>query len=149
MGFDYECIRKLNPRIIMCSVSTFGQSGPLAPNPGYDFIGQAYAGVTYLSGEKGGDYYSPALAVGTLAGIFRTKTGSLWIFAFQQNHWASLCEVMGQPELTNDPRCAEHSRRVANRAFVNAEICKWQMTLPRKKLLWRSCARGIFRTRPC
>jgi crotonobetainyl-CoA:carnitine CoA-transferase CaiB-like acyl-CoA transferase len=46
MGFDYERVRQLNPRIIMCSVSTFGQSGPLAQNPGYDFIGQAYAGVT-------------------------------------------------------------------------------------------------------
>jgi crotonobetainyl-CoA:carnitine CoA-transferase CaiB-like acyl-CoA transferase len=196
MGFDYESVRKLNPRIIMCSVSTFGQSGPLAPNPGYDFIGQAYAGVTYLSGEEGGDYYPPALAVGDVstgvhayaavatallhrertgegqhldislldsyfhyhdmavelvsasrgamkvqrmgnqigalspAGIFRTKTGSLWIFAFQQNHWASLCQVMGRPELINDPCCAEHSSRVANRAFVNAEISKWLMTLP-------------------
>src|SRR5713101_2458030 len=64
LGFDYESVRKLNPKIIMCSVSTFGQSGPLAPNPGYDFIGQAYAGVTYLSGVEGGDYYPPALAVG-------------------------------------------------------------------------------------
>jgi crotonobetainyl-CoA:carnitine CoA-transferase CaiB-like acyl-CoA transferase len=64
------------------------------------------------------------------AGIFRTQTGSLWIFAFQQNHWASLCEVMDRPELINDPRCAEHSSRVANRAFVNAEISKWLMTLP-------------------
>ena len=51
MGFDYESVRKLNPRIIMCSVSTFGQSGPLATNPGYDFIGQAYAGVTAVSGS--------------------------------------------------------------------------------------------------
>jgi CoA:oxalate CoA-transferase len=64
------------------------------------------------------------------AGIFRTKTGSLWIFAFQQNHWASLCEVMGRPELINDPRGSEHNGRVANRGFVNAEITKWLMTLP-------------------
>jgi crotonobetainyl-CoA:carnitine CoA-transferase CaiB-like acyl-CoA transferase len=64
------------------------------------------------------------------AGIFRSKTGSLRIFAFQQNHWASLCEVMGRPELINDPRCAEHNSRVANRGFVNAEITKWLMTLP-------------------
>ena len=53
MGFDYQQVRKLNPRIVMCSVSTFGQSGPLATAPGYDFIGQAYAGVTSLSGEEG------------------------------------------------------------------------------------------------
>jgi CoA:oxalate CoA-transferase len=40
MGFDYNNASKLNPKIIMCSVSTFGQTGPLAPDPGYDFIGQ-------------------------------------------------------------------------------------------------------------
>jgi CoA-transferase family III len=48
----------------MFSVSTFGQSGPLAHQPGYDFIGQAYAGVTSLSGEEGGDYYPPITAIG-------------------------------------------------------------------------------------
>ena len=64
MGFDYENVSKLNPKIIMCSVSTFGQTGPLASDPGYDFIGQAYAGVTSLSGEEGGPYYPPALAIG-------------------------------------------------------------------------------------
>src|SRR5207245_7280942 len=31
MGFDYESVRKLNPKVIMCSVSTFGQTGPLSP----------------------------------------------------------------------------------------------------------------------
>jgi len=70
MGFDYESVRKLNPKIIMCSVSTFGQTGPLAPEPGYDFIGQSYAGVTYLSGEEGGDYFPPALAIGDDSKVF-------------------------------------------------------------------------------
>ena len=51
MGFDYNSVRKLNPKIIMCSVSTFGQEGPLANDPGYDFIGQAYAGITDQIGE--------------------------------------------------------------------------------------------------
>src|SRR6202049_1950233 len=67
MGFDYENVSKLNPNIIMCSVSTFGQTGPLASDPGYDFIGQAYAGVTSLSGEEGGPYYPPALALGDVS----------------------------------------------------------------------------------
>lgn len=67
MGFDYESVKQLNPKIIMCSVSTFGQSGPLANDPGYDFIGQAYAGVTYLSGEEGGPHYPPMLAVGDVS----------------------------------------------------------------------------------
>src|SRR5216683_3876081 len=67
MGFDYVQARKLNPKIIMCSVSTFGQEGPLASDPGYDFIGQAYAGVTSLSGEEGGAHFPPMLAIGDVS----------------------------------------------------------------------------------
>src|SRR4029077_2376652 len=67
MGFGYDNVRKINPKIIMCSVSTFGQQGPLAQDPGYDFIGQAYAGVTSLSGEEGGAHFPPMLAIGDVS----------------------------------------------------------------------------------
>ncbi len=67
MGFDYETVRGINPKIIMCSVSTFGQQGPLAHDPGYDFMGQAYAGVTSLSGEEGGPHFPPMLAIGDVS----------------------------------------------------------------------------------
>jgi crotonobetainyl-CoA:carnitine CoA-transferase CaiB-like acyl-CoA transferase len=67
MGFDYETVRAINPKIVMCSVSTFGQQGPLANDPGYDFIGQAYAGVTSLSGEEGGPHFPPMLALGDVS----------------------------------------------------------------------------------
>ena len=63
MGFGYETVRQLNPKIIMCSVSTFGQQGPLSQDTGYDFMGQAYAGVTSLSGEEGGAHFPPMLAI--------------------------------------------------------------------------------------
>ena len=67
MGFDYPTVRKLNPKIVMCSVSAFGQEGPLAHDPGYDFMGQAYAGVTSLSGEEGGAHFPPMLAIGDVS----------------------------------------------------------------------------------
>jgi len=67
MGFDYPAVRKINPKIIMCSVSTFGQEGPLANDPGYDFMGQSYAGVTSLSGEEGGAHFPPMLAIGDVS----------------------------------------------------------------------------------
>ena len=51
MGFAYEDLRRINPQVIMCSVSLAGQTGPLADKPGYDYIGQAYAGVTDGLGE--------------------------------------------------------------------------------------------------
>lgn len=50
-GLDWETVHALNPKLIMCSISAFGQTGPLARQPGFDFIGQAYAGVTSLIGE--------------------------------------------------------------------------------------------------
>ncbi len=70
LGLDYETIRSINPRIVMCSVSTFGQQGPLAHLPGYDFIAQAYSGITYMIGEADGPPYFPTAALGDVrAGI--------------------------------------------------------------------------------
>ena len=51
LGFDWDTVHALNPKLVMCSISAFGQKGPLADQPGFDYIGQAYAGVTSLIGE--------------------------------------------------------------------------------------------------
>src|SRR5260370_290689 len=67
MGFDYATVKALNPKIVMCSISTFGQSGPLAHLPGYDFIGQAYAGITSMIGEPDAPPYFPMAAIGDVS----------------------------------------------------------------------------------
>lgn len=67
LGFGYEEVRKLNPKIIMCSISTFGQSGPLANRPGYDFIGCAYSGVLSMIGERDGAPSLPQVGVGDIS----------------------------------------------------------------------------------
>ena len=51
LGFAYEEVKKVNPKIIMCSISMAGQTGPLSDKAGYDLIGQAYAGITDGIGE--------------------------------------------------------------------------------------------------
>lgn len=51
MGLGYERLRELKSDIILCSISSFGQTGPLAHSPGYDFIAQAYSGITSMIGE--------------------------------------------------------------------------------------------------
>ncbi len=51
MGLDYPALKAVHPALIMCSISMAGQTGPLAEKPGFDVIGQAYAGVTDLVGE--------------------------------------------------------------------------------------------------
>ena len=50
-GLAYEDLAKLNPKLVMCSISLAGQTGPLSSKPGYDYIAQAYAGITSLVGE--------------------------------------------------------------------------------------------------
>jgi crotonobetainyl-CoA:carnitine CoA-transferase CaiB-like acyl-CoA transferase len=50
-GLDYDSIRKLNPAIVYCSISGFGQTGPYANKPGYDFMIQAMSGLMSITGE--------------------------------------------------------------------------------------------------
>ena len=66
LGFGYEAVRTLNPKVIMCSISTFGQAGPLANRPGYDFIGCAYSGVLSMIGERDGAPALPGVGLGDI-----------------------------------------------------------------------------------
>src|SRR5215470_5602061 len=87
IGLDYEVLKAINPKIIMCSISALGQTGPLANDAGFDFIGQAYAGITSLIGEEDGPPYMPMVAIGDVstgvhamgaiacALLYREKTG--------------------------------------------------------------------------
>jgi crotonobetainyl-CoA:carnitine CoA-transferase CaiB-like acyl-CoA transferase len=54
LGLGYEKVRKINPNIIYCSVSGFGQSGPYSRRPAYDPSGQAMAGIMIATGEPEG-----------------------------------------------------------------------------------------------
>lgn len=51
-GLDYDSIRELNPAIVYCSISGFGQTGPYSNKPGYDFIIQAMSGLMSITGTE-------------------------------------------------------------------------------------------------
>ena len=54
-GLDHDSLRAENPRLIYCSISGFGQDGPYAARPGYDFIVQGMGGIMDLTGAHGGE----------------------------------------------------------------------------------------------
>ena len=53
LGIDYDTLKKINPRLIYCSISSFGQTGPYNQWPGYDLIVQGMGGLMGLTGEPG------------------------------------------------------------------------------------------------
>jgi len=54
-GLDFESLREINPRLIYCSITGFGQTGPYAARPGYDFLIQAMGGLMSITGAKDGE----------------------------------------------------------------------------------------------
>lgn len=54
-GLDYQSLAKTNPRLIYCSITGFGQTGPYKDRPGYDFLVQAMGGLMSVTGEPEGE----------------------------------------------------------------------------------------------
>jgi crotonobetainyl-CoA:carnitine CoA-transferase CaiB-like acyl-CoA transferase len=87
LGFGYDVLRKLNPRLIYCSISGFGESGPESSRPGYDLIVQGESGIMDLTGFPDGPPVKVGNSIGdlvagmaavqgvTLALLARGKTG--------------------------------------------------------------------------
>ena len=63
-GFDYESLKKINPRIIMASVSAFGRRGPLSHKVGYDLIAQAFSGLMHMTGSPDGPPQFVGMGIG-------------------------------------------------------------------------------------
>jgi formyl-CoA transferase len=77
LGIDYEQLSQLNPRLIYCAVTGYGEKGPLKDKAGYDQVLQTMTGMCVLQGKRGGapeiiygsvvDYYAAALVSGGVA----------------------------------------------------------------------------------
>ncbi len=66
-GLSYEDLSRLNPKLVMCSISLAGQTGPLSTKPGYDYIAQAYSGITNLVGEPDRSPSQIPIAIGDIS----------------------------------------------------------------------------------
>lgn len=62
-GLDYGSLRKVNPRLVYCSISGFGQTGRNAHKPGYDLMAQGYGGIMSLTGQPDGEPTKVAVGI--------------------------------------------------------------------------------------
>ncbi len=178
IGIGYEAMSKINPRLIYCSISGFGQDGPMAKAPATDPIIQAMSGVMSVTGETDrervlvgvpiADFTGALLAVqGAMFGIiarertgkgqrvdvsmlyglmsalntrlasywttgkvpmpngnahtvvapyqfFETSDGAAMAGVWGGDGWVRLCEAIGRPDLSDDPRFITNQDRMEN-----------------------------------
>ncbi|MCJ7722802.1 MAG: CoA transferase, partial [Anaerolineales bacterium] len=179
LGLGYEDLHALNPRLVYCSISGYGRTGPFAERPGYDAILQAEGGMMSITGPVEGPPYRVGIPivdittgmfsttailaalrarditgegqlvdmslldahVALLANVasnyligktapgrygnahpnltpyeaFRARDRWFVLGAANDRQWDLLCQVIGHPELEDDPRFATNSDRLANR----------------------------------
>jgi crotonobetainyl-CoA:carnitine CoA-transferase CaiB-like acyl-CoA transferase len=84
LGFGYDAVHALNPRLIYCCISGFGQTGPDALRPGYDLIAQAEGGVMSLTGEPDGSPVKVGLSFADITAGMNAFSGILLALLAQQ-----------------------------------------------------------------
>ena len=183
LGIDYPRLKGINPRLVYCGLTGYGDRGPLSDKGGFDQVLQCLTGMAVFQG--GGtdkpqlvlgsvlDYFTSALlaygvaaalfdrersgvgqylrlsllrsaltiqagrfvwaesegrdvardsGAGGLTGIHPTKEGALYISVHSNHFFAALCELIGRPELAEDPRCASMRSRAAHAAELVPEL---------------------------
>jgi crotonobetainyl-CoA:carnitine CoA-transferase CaiB-like acyl-CoA transferase len=198
-GLDYKSLAPINPRLIYCSVTGFGQDGPYAPRAGYDLLVQGMGGIMDLTGTPDGEpmrvgvpiadiFTGVYSAVGILAAlaqrektgrgchvdvplldvqtsvlanqalsyfttgqspgrmgnahpvvvpyqVFPVADGHIIIASGNDNQFAKLCNVLGEPALAKDPAYLTNSDRVKNRDKLIPHLFGLTMRFTRADLL--------------
>jgi crotonobetainyl-CoA:carnitine CoA-transferase CaiB-like acyl-CoA transferase len=76
-GLDYETLRAINPRLVYCSITGFGQTGPMAAQPGYDYMIQAAGGLMSITGQPDGEPGGEPLRTGVAVADLFTGLSSV------------------------------------------------------------------------
>jgi crotonobetainyl-CoA:carnitine CoA-transferase CaiB-like acyl-CoA transferase len=77
LGADYETLGGLNPRLVYCSFSGYGQTGPLRDLPGHDITFQAHAGILGVTADRSGKPVVPGVPIADLASGFNAALSIL------------------------------------------------------------------------
>lgn len=84
LGLDYETLKEINPSLIYCSLTAFGQTGPYSQKPGFDMMGQALSGMMSITGEKGGQPLKHGIALADYFGGFNVFASVLTALHYQR-----------------------------------------------------------------
>lgn len=192
LGIDWPTLRAVNPRLVYCSLTGYGSTGPDRHRRSYDLIAQAMSGVMSLTGDpdgaptKAGSPLADTVSAGfAFAGVmsalyhrertgegqfvdvsmvdvlfslvfddpldcfdelgvarrngnrvprlcpfntYPTSDGWLVICCGNDAMWAKVCDVVGRPDLAEDPQWGTMSWRIANHAEVDALLSEWTAT---------------------
>nr|XP_010339637.1 succinate--hydroxymethylglutarate CoA-transferase isoform X3 [Saimiri boliviensis boliviensis] len=131
MGLGYEDIDKIAPHIIYCSITGYGQTGPISQRAGYDAVASAVSGLMHITGPEvaclshiAANYLigqKEAKRWGTAHGsivpyqAFKTKDGYLVVGAGNNQQFATVCKILDLPELIDDSKYKTNHLRVQNR----------------------------------
>jgi crotonobetainyl-CoA:carnitine CoA-transferase CaiB-like acyl-CoA transferase len=186
LGLGYETLSTINPKLIYCAISGYGQTGPLRDRPSFDIVLQAMSGALSVNGEPGqqptklgiplgdlvggingpiailaalhernttgrGRYIDISLMDGLIGllgyiaqlafftgedpkpqgsqhpnlvpyGAFPAKDGSIIVACLTNSFWGRICDALGCPEKTSDPRYDAIQKRRDAREEVNAIV---------------------------
>ena len=90
LGLEPERLKQLNPRLVTCSISGYGRTGPLADMPGYDLAIQASSGLMSITGEPDGEPMKVGVAISDiLTGLYAATSLLAGLFAREQGRTAS------------------------------------------------------------
>ncbi len=145
LGLDYESLKAVNPRIILASISGFGQDGPYAERPGFDQVAQGMGGLMSVTGEPGRGPMRVGIPIADLsAGLFcamgilvalleRQKSGEgqwlhtsllqsqIFMLDFQAARWLMKGEVPPQAG-NNHPTSAPTGVYPTKDGFINIAV---------------------------
>ncbi|HKV54074.1 MAG TPA: CoA transferase [Candidatus Binataceae bacterium] len=183
LGIDYEKLKPVNPRLVYCAMTGYGETGPLKDKAGYDQVLQSMTGICTFQGEPGGepeivygspvDFYAASMIAyavtaalyhrertgegqtvsvsllgsalsmqsarfvwaegeprdvsrdlrsGGITGIHPAKEGRIYLSANTPHFWRSLCELVGLPQLADDPDYDTVRKRAERAAKIVPKI---------------------------
>lgn len=92
LGLDYAALAAINPKVVCCSLSGFGKTGPRAAEPGYDYLMQGYAGFMSITGEPEAPPAKSGVSIVDFSGAFVSMLG-LMVGLFRAQKTGKGCDV--------------------------------------------------------